>query len=117
MHGECMKKLKFKLISNEIVMINTSVSYFIIDNCLKFKIDDTLYEYHLDEDYLFKRDKELLIKINSHTKNIEIELAKEGYKFALNINNIVITKTNNSIKFMYTFDSDEETTNCIYIDY
>ena len=108
MHGDPMKKLKFTLICNKKVEIESVTSYFITNNMIKFKIDNTLYKYDINKTTLLKKNNDTIIFIDPTLKVINILLRKEGYNFDMFIDNINVLKGNNSIEFEYsTYETDD----------
>lgn len=111
-----MQTLTFSLKSNNEEIINEKVNYILKSNILNFKIDNTLYKLNLEENILTKTDSEKIIKIDFNKEITYIELLNPHYTFE-----IPITKnkyeTKDNILIEYTFESDEQITNCINIIY
>ena len=112
-----MNSLKFKLISNNSTIIDKETNYYIKDNVIKFKIEDTLYEYDTNNDFIIKKDSNSILKIEMLKNNIVITLLPNNLSFDMYIFVEEHKKNKNSLYLKYTFINDEKTTNCIFIDY
>lgn len=112
-----MKRLIFKLISNKDIIIDRELNYILKDNIIKFKIDDTLYEYDITNNIFSKKDKDSLITINFKDKNMKIKLHEIDNDFYMDIIDVDIKNNKSKIELTYTFINDEKTTNCIIIEY
>jgi len=67
-----MNTLNFKLITNKLEQINETISYFINNDNINFKIGNTLYRYNLIDDILFKTDDSLSLTIDPNNNIIYI---------------------------------------------
>lgn len=112
-----MNKLKFKLLTNNQIVINEEVNYFVKEDIFKFKIDEVYYEYDKKNDVFSKKNNESLIKIELLKNNIVIALLENNLSFDMEIDINKYEKNDKLIIIEYTFMSDEKTTNCIIIDY
>lgn len=112
-----MNTLRFKLISNKIEIINQEVNYFKDNNIFKFKVNNELYEYHLENNILIKKNSESIIKVDFDKKKMTININSINQDFLMDIDDIIVKKENNHIELMYSFINDEKTTNCIIIEY
>lgn len=112
-----MKQLKFTLITNGKIVIDKFLNYYLKDNILRFKDEDTYYEYDINNITLIKKDNESSIKINFPKKIITISLLSINQSYDMEIDNISTKTSDQEINLEYTFDNDEKTTNCITIRY
>lgn len=112
-----MNKLKFKLITNNQIVIDEEVNYFIKEDIFKFKIDEVYYEYDKKNNIFSKKNNESLIKIELLKNNIVIVLLENNMFFDMEVQINRYEKNDKLVIIEYTFISDEKTTNCIIIEY
>lgn len=112
-----MKVLKFILITDEEEVINIEANYYIKDETLKFKDQDTLYEFSIKDKIFTKIDKESKIIIDFNKDKITIILLENNYAFDMEIDDIEVKIDENNIYLKYSFMGTEKTTNCILIKY
>ncbi len=112
-----MNRLHFKLISNQETLIDTITNYIKSNNNLKFKVNNDLYEYHLEKLTLIKKSKDSKITIDFKNKIIKIKLHNISDEFIMDISDIFIENNEDIIKLEYSFYNDEKTTNYIIIEY
>lgn len=117
LHGDIMKSLKFKLISEKEIIINEETSYFIKEDILNFKIKEELYNYNLSNNILIKKNKESTITFDFENYNIIIEIPENNLMFNMEITEYNIVRNKNSIEIKYKYMGDKITTNCIIIEY
>ena len=111
-----MEKLKFKLMTNDDVVIDIETEYFIKDNVLNFTIDDNIYRFNTNKHILNKENKESIMNIdmkNNELIYVHKELNKE-LNLPLDNNDLLINDKN--IKYTYEI-KDNDITNIIEISY
>lgn len=112
-----MLTLDFKLISNNLEKINTTVNYFQKNNTLNFKIDKDIYQYNIDEYILTKKDKEKIITMNFKKKVIIIHLLSNNIKIDYPMDKCAYNIAKRHVELTYTLKQDIIIDNKIFIDY
>ena len=112
-----MKKLLLKLTKNNKVELEKELDYFINDNKINFKDEDTLYKINLDEKIFMKKDHEYYIKIDLKNNITSIKLLKENLDFSININKSRFINRKNNLIIEYVLDDGENINNIINIKY
>lgn len=112
-----MNKLHFKLLSNKQTIIDENISYYLKDDNINFKIDQTLYKYNLTDDILYKSDKDIDMTIDVNNNIIYIHLIANDLTFNMPIEQTKITKKLGEIVLKYTLNNEEITQNEITIQY
>ena len=110
-----MNTHNFKLITNKLEQINETISYFINNDNINFKIGNTLYRYNLIDDILFKTDDSLSLTIDPNNNIIYIKLVENGLEFNMPMENSKIIKNADEIIIKYAYIGDELMENEIHI--
>lgn len=112
-----MQSLIFELKSNGNIEIQEELPYYFHQNMLHFKVENTLYEYHLEKDIFKKKEKDSVITILPKKKEMTIELLENHAVFDFPLSDISLKREDEKIEITYTFLNPEKTTNCIVINY
>ena len=111
-----MEKLRFKLSTNDNVLIDTEASYFIKDDVFNFVIEDNIYRFNKSKNILNKENEESIMNIDMNNNKIiyvHKELNKE-FELPLDSNDLLIN--DNNIKYTYEI-KDNDIVNIIEISY
>lgn len=112
-----MEKLRLKFTSNNNVVIEDTISYYIKDNIVFFKAKDRVFNLNLIKKILNVKDKEKELSINFNDNVIIITLLNNNIKVDYPISNSMIDIKDNYIYLEYVLDSDEIIKNVIEIEY
>lgn len=108
-----LKKLDFKLIKNNNVIINeNNINCIENRNKVFFYIEGIKYSY--DNNIFTKETKEEIISFNFNTSECKITLKENNLSLILNIN-ILEIKTEEEINIKYNIETEENTTNEIIL--
>lgn len=111
-----MKNLKFILKTEEKYEINEETNYYIKENVIKFKINNTIYEYDIDKYILIKKDKDIL-EMHFKENEIIIHIQENNLKFTLPIKNVIIKEKDNRVEISYEIEEETDIKKYIIIEY
>ena len=111
-----MEKLRFKLITNDEVIIDVESNYFKKDDVINFVHEDNIYRFNITKSILNKENKESIMNIDMVNHEITYVYKELNKEFLLPIDNNNILKKDNYIKYEYVI-KDNDITNIIEISY
>ena len=111
-----MKKINFKLIKDNKIIINeNNINCIIQNNKILFTIDGIKYSYN--NNIFIKETKEDIIKIDFNKESCTITLKEYNNSLNLKINILNIENNNKFIKIEYKIETEENVNNIISIEY
>ena len=111
-----MKKINFKLIKDNKIIINeNNINCITLNNRILFTINGIKYTY--DNSIFIKETKEEIIKLDFNKELCTITLKEYNNSLNLNIKVINIENNDNIIKVKYKIETEEDIVNIISIEY
>lgn len=112
-----MKRLAFTLKTNDKLIINETVGYYVKENKMIFKIKERIYYFNIIEKTLEIKDKEKNLYIDFNNNVIIINLLNNNIKVDYPILKSNLLVKEKSIYLEYVLDGDELIKNVIEIEY
>ena len=111
-----MKKINFKLIKDNKIIINeNNINCIILNDKILFTIDGIKYTY--ENNIFIKETKEEIIKLDFNNELCTITLKEYNNSLNIKIYKKNIENNNKNIKIKYKIETEENINNIISIEY